>query len=61
MRAGGADAGSQVAAAEESADARPLLLAPAWRFVTGIASVLNLSEENIKTLMRHTTRPLSSL
>jgi hypothetical protein len=49
----GASRGVGSADVQPAADNGEVLLAPAWRFITGVASVLNLSEENIKTLMRH--------
>ena len=39
-------------------DESDLLKAPAWRFVNGTASVLNVSEPNIRTIMRNVHRIL---
>ncbi len=48
--AGSGDSVMQDAAAHDDGVA---LKAPPWRFVTGSASVLNVSETNIRTIMRH--------
>ena len=39
--------------APELAGAAPILVAPEWRFVTGVASILVVSDANIRTIMRH--------